>query len=131
MDSNLLASQVTLGAVLSWGLQVLKNSKWFPVLQENSARIVKVLFSVVTSLGAVTGLSFAYNATAHTLLIGNLSWAMVLPSLWHWLTQFVIQEGWYQAVFNKATVVPVANEEQAAVSVSPATAQKISSATKP
>ena len=125
MDSNLLASQVTLGAVLSWALQVIKNSKYFPALQEDSARVVKVIFSMATSLGAITGLSFAYNATAHTLLIGNLTWSMVLPALWHWLTQFVIQEGWYQAVFNKATIVPVANQEQAAVAVSPATAQKM------
>lgn len=125
MDSNLLASQVTLGAVFAWLLQLAKRTSWFPVLQEDSARVVKVLFSAVTSLGAITGLSFAYNATAHTLMIGNLSWAMVLPSLWHWLTQFIIQEGWYQAVFNKATIVPVANQEQAAVAVSPAAAQKI------
>ena len=109
MDSlNLLTSQVTVGAVLSYALQVFKKASWFPVLQEDSAKAVKIFFAAVTSLCGVTGLTYVVDPTAHTLLIQNFSWALVGPALWHWLSQFVMQEGWYQAVFNKTTVAPPA-----------------------
>ena len=105
MDStSLVVSQLTVGALLSYSLQVFKNASWFPILQEDSAKAVKIFFAVITSLCGATGLSYAYDPTAHTLLIQNFSWALVGPALWHWLTQFVMQEGWYQAVFNKTTV---------------------------
>jgi len=102
MDVNqLVVSQVTLGAVSSWVLQALKKASWFPVLNESSTTMLKYFWAAVTSLLAITGLSYVYDPAAHTLLIQNFSLTLVLNAAWHWLTQFVMQEGWYQAVFNK------------------------------
>ncbi len=99
--STLVVSQITLGAVASWVLQALKNSSWFPLLSEESSKVAKIAWGVVASICAITGLTYVYDATAHTLLIQNFGLGLVANAVWHWLTQFVMQEGWYQVVFNK------------------------------
>lgn len=105
MDStSILVSQITLGAVSSWLLQVLKKASWFPILQEDSEKFIKVLWSIITSACAITGLSYTYDPTAHTLLITNFSFALVLHAGWSWLTQFVMQEGWYQVAFKPKAI---------------------------
>jgi hypothetical protein len=96
MDNSSVAflSQLTLAAVSHQLLVVLQKSKWFPLLQEDSGKVVKVLFRLITSACAITGLSYHYDSTAHTLLIQNFSLMMVLTASWHWLTQYTLQEGW-------------------------------------
>ena len=103
--SQLVVSQLTLGAVASWVLEALKKASWFPVLSDESTKVAKVFWAALTSLLAVTGLSYVYDPTAHTLLIQGFSLTLVANAVWHWLTQFVMQEGWYQAVFNKPAAV--------------------------
>jgi len=107
-------SQIVLGAVFSYLLQMLKKVSWFPILTEESAKAIKIFFASLTSLCAVTGLTYVYNPIAHTVLISNFSLALVGHAVWQWATQFVMQEGWYQLVFNKpkallipATTLPV------------------------
>ncbi len=98
-------SQIVLGAVFSYLLQILKKVSWFPILTEESAKAVKVFFAALTSVCAVTGLTYVYSPTAHTVLISNFSLALVGHALWQWATQFVMQEGWYQLVFNKPKLI--------------------------
>lgn len=104
MDSGtLLTSQITLGAVFSYLLQILKGASWFPVLTEDSAKFVKLLFGVITSALAITGLTYVFDPVAHTVLVNNVSFALIGHAIWQWLTQFVMQEGWYQVVLKKTT----------------------------
>lgn len=101
-NSSLLVSQITLGAVAAWGLEKLKGASWFPLLHEESAKAIKILAAVVTSICAITGLSYVWDPVAHTILIQNVSLASIGAASWHWLTQFVMQEGWYQGIIQKA-----------------------------
>lgn len=106
-----LESQVVLGAVFSYLLQILKKVSWFPILTAESAKAVKVFFAMLTSLCAVTGLTYVFDPVAHTVLISNFSLALVGHAIWQWATQFVMQEGWYQLVFNKpkALLIPASS----------------------
>jgi hypothetical protein len=101
--SSLVVSQLTLGAVFSWLLEALKNAKWFPILQQDGTKVANTLAGVISSIVAITGLTYVYDPTAHTLLIQNFGLALVGNAVWHWLTQFVMQQGWYEVVFNKVT----------------------------
>jgi len=98
--SSVILSQVTLGAVFSYAIQVLKNAKWFPVLQQDGTKIANIVASIIASGAAITGLTYVHDPVAHTLLITNFSWALVGTSVWHWLTQYVIQHGWYKIAFD-------------------------------
>ena len=106
--SNLAVSQITLGAVMSWILQALKNAKWFPILQQDGTKVANIIAAIISSGVAITGLTYVYDPQAHTLLIQNFGLALVANAVWHWLTQYVMQEGWYQVMFNKveSTVTP-------------------------
>lgn len=106
MESNLVVSQIALAAVSSFALQKLKAASWFPVLTEDSAKVIKVLWGLITSLCAITGISYNYDPVAHTLLIANLSLTAITHGLWNWFSQFVLQEGWYQAVQKQAPALP-------------------------
>jgi hypothetical protein len=99
---SLLGSQITIGAVTSYFLQVLKNAKWFPVMKQDGTRVVNILVSLVASAAAITGISYKYSSTDHTLLLTNVSWMMVLTAAYHWLSQYVIQHGWYKLAFSGA-----------------------------
>lgn len=108
MDSvSVFTSQITLGAVFSWLLQVLKGASWFPILTQDSEKFVKVLFGMITSACAITGLTYVFDPAAHTLVISNFSLALVGHAAWQWLTQFVFQEGWYQLAYKKVAVARV------------------------
>lgn len=98
-------SQIAVAAIFSYLLQTLKRVSWFPILTEDSAKAVKVFFAALTSVCAATGLTYVYNPTAHTVLISNFSLVLVGHALWQWVTQFVVQEGWYQLVFNKPKLI--------------------------
>ena len=102
MDGTSIAlSQITLGAIASWVLERLKSAKWFPLLTEESDKLVKVFAAALTSFLAITGLSYVYDPVAHTLLIQNFGLSAIGAAAWHWVTQFIMQEAWYQNIFNK------------------------------
>jgi hypothetical protein len=124
MDTTtLVVNQLTLGAIASWVLQALKNASWFPWLKQEGTDTANKIAALITSLLAVTGLTYVYDPTAHTLLIQNFSLALVANAVWHWLTQYVMQQGWYEAVFNRVKPTPAQLVQQKSIppdAVSPA-----------
>jgi hypothetical protein len=107
MVSSVEITQITAAGVASYGLQVLKNSKWWPFLTEESSTLVKRLYSIATAIGVHTGIGAVWNHGAppegyqYQLIINIPSLAAMAVTVWHWIQQFVMQEGWYQVAFNK------------------------------
>ena len=107
MDANVVMTEFTSGAVAVWAIEQLKKAKWFPLLQAEGQKIAKRFLSVVAAIGIHTSISYVWNPGEHpgwhTLVI-NIPPAMVVATeLYHWLGQYVIQESYYQVVYNKAT----------------------------
>lgn len=107
MDANIAVTQFTSAAVAVWAIQQLKNASWFPWLKNQGQVIAKRLVSVATAIGIHTGISYVWNtgevSGSHVLIITIPPLAVILVTVWHWLGQFVLQEGWYQAIYNKTS----------------------------
>ncbi len=82
-------------------MQYLKNAKWFPWAQATEAKLANRIVAIIVALFAATGIGHVWDPTAHTLLFTNLTVVGVATSLWHWFSQFVMQETVYQATANK------------------------------
>ena len=63
------------------------------------------MYSVAIAIGIHTGISHVWNpgtaAGAGTLILVFPGWSVMAVEAWHWLCQYVMQEGWYRTVFNK------------------------------
>ena len=110
MDANIAVTQFTAAGVAVWAIQKLKTSAWFPLLQENGQRWVKRIVSIATAIGVHTGIGFVWNPgttpeVAHVLLINIPPASVIVVTIWHWISQFVMQEGWYQVAFNRISLV--------------------------
>lgn len=108
MDANIAVTQITAAAVAAWGIQKLKESPYFPWISHTTSKWRARGASMISAIGIHTGISHVWAPEAATggyILILHLPpiWDMVV-TLWHWLGQYVMQEGWYQAAFNKVTI---------------------------
>ena len=104
--SNLPLDEFASGASLVWLLQILK--RFFPWLEGIEGWITRII-SIVWAFVSTLLVSWEWDTTAG----GNHSLTLVLPTLaavwtflFHWLTQFAIQEGVYQATVNRAPWMP-------------------------
>lgn len=110
MDANIAVTQFTAAGVAVWAIQQLKTSKWFPLLQENGQKWLKRIVSIATAIGIHTGISAVWNqgqppvGYQYQLIINIPSMAVILVTVWHWISQYVMQEGWYQVAFNRVTL---------------------------
>lgn len=110
MDANIAVTQFTAAGVAVWIIQKLKTSPYFPVLQEKSATWIKRLASIATAIGVHTGVAAVWNQGTppsgyqYQLIINIPSVTVIMVTVWHWLGQYVMQEGWYQVAFNKVTL---------------------------
>lgn len=109
MDANIAVTQFTAAGVAVWAIQKLKTSNYFPLLEEKSQTWVKRLASIGTAIGVHTGIGFVWNAgttpeVAHVLIINIPPWSVIAVTAWHYISQFVMQEGWYQVAFNKVSL---------------------------
>ena len=131
---NELGSQITLAAVASTALEWLKRSKYFPLLTMETSKLNRMV-AIVLSFAGAAGVSATYDSSAHTLLIAGLDWHSISHFAWTWLSQFVIQHGYFSAVVKQPDTVPTISAEgqgQAVVSVSPAAAgAKVEDTKKP
>jgi hypothetical protein len=113
MDSNVVVTQITAAAIAAYGIQKLKNSPLFPLLSERSATWVKRGYSIVAAIGIHTGVGAIWNPAlpnglaggdGYNLLIHIPPVIVVITTVWHWICQFVLQEGWYQMAVNKLSI---------------------------
>lgn len=121
--NDIITTHLALGALISYGLQILKNSGWFPWLAEHTTtlnRSLSALAAFLSSVGIVaasTGhLSWETGSTI-TFTIPSLSvlWQTALSTLGQW----VIQEGVYKGLVQPATVKEVAAVAPSAVMKKP------------
>jgi len=87
-------------------MQYLKNAKWFPWAQQMGTKYANRALAIVVSLFGATGIHYAWDPQAHTLLLMNLTFWGIANSLWHWGQQFILQEFMYQASVNNRTQFP-------------------------
>jgi hypothetical protein len=118
MDSLALqgALQLAFGAMAPFVLQWLKNAKWFPFLNQWSARWWKVLVSGIVALCTALGLSYSFDPVVGRLIIDGLTWTNVAHSLLAFALSFGAQQAMYSGVIkplagggpaNPARFVPV------------------------
>jgi hypothetical protein len=107
LDANIAVTQFTAAGIAAYGIQVLKKSKWWPLLSEQSSTWIKRLYSIVTAIGVHTGIGAVWNQGAppvgykYQLILNIPAFSVIVVTVWHWISQFVMQEGWYQVAFNK------------------------------
>lgn len=90
-------------------VQKLKAAKWFPWAQQiGTAGANRVIAAIIALFGA-TGVTYVWNAQAHSLLLSGLSLVGIGTALWHWFNQFVAQEVMYQTTVNKPSQ-PIADK---------------------
>lgn len=110
---NVLATQVTVGVIASGFLQYLKTRQWLPFINKNSAGINHAILLVTSAAGAM-GISFAWNASAHSLVISGLTVSGIVGGLWIWAKQWSVQFLVHRGVFGPVAVNgvrPVANPD--------------------
>jgi len=86
---NVLATQVTAGAIIAWVTNWLKQSKYFPwITQETKA--ISTMVAVVLSAAAALGVNVAWNGADHTLIISGLTLYGILGAAWALAKQYVM-----------------------------------------
>src|SRR5262245_20842869 len=105
---NELGNQVGLGIIIAYLLQGLKQSAWFPFLNEHNTKRYKVALGGVAAFLATIGIHYAfdYNAT------GNGVVTIVLPTgaefghaIVDFAKQWAFQQGAYDSMVNKQITV--------------------------
>jgi hypothetical protein len=113
MDANIVLTQFTSSATAVWAIQQLKNTRYFPWLHAEGQIVAKRLLSIASAIAIHTSISYVWNPGTqpgwHALVITIPPLSVIAVEMFHWLGQYVIQESFYQVVYNKpAAVVPVA-----------------------
>lgn len=102
MDSNVILSTGSTAILCSMLLQWLKNTKLIPFLGTDANYEKANLFASAIIAGiASLGIQFAFDwDTGKYAITGDV--ATLAHGLWHWVTQFAVQHGFY-----KGAIVPV------------------------
>jgi hypothetical protein len=111
-SASVLFSHFTSAALVVWLIQVLKNAKWFPWLQNEGQIWTKRLVSIAGALAAHTGINYAWHSLAaasggYQLIVTIPPLQIVLQFVWRWAGQYALQHGYYSMVYDKQAPVPV------------------------
>lgn len=103
MDQQMIgyAVQVVFAALMSFVLQGLKNWKWFPFLNEWSAKWWKVAVSAIVAGASAAGISFQFDPVIGQLVITGLTWAAVGHALLAFAVSFATQHVSYEGMAKK------------------------------
>jgi hypothetical protein len=102
-DSNVLATQLTMGVIASGVLQFLKSRTWIPWFNKNSAGL-NHLFMLLTSAAGAIGVNAVWNGSEHSLTITGLSLVGIGTGLWIWAKQWTVQFLVHRGVFGPVAV---------------------------
>jgi len=105
IDSNtsLGLTHFTSAAIVVYLMNVLKNAKWFPLLQKDWTVACR-LFSVAVAFFVSIGIHYQLSSTGgggHQLVLQIPSLATLALGFWHWLNQYAMQETVYQVTKSK------------------------------
>lgn len=96
-----LSTNVAVAAVITFFIQQLKQSRFFPWITAETVKINRVVAIILSGL-ATLGVHFVCSKTDHSCTVTWVDWTTVAVGLWHWLVQFVVTHGWYKATTSKA-----------------------------
>lgn len=105
--SNPVMTQVTLSAIVVAGMQWLKNSKWFPLLTAESAKVNRVV-AALAAAGAAVGVHMVWahpTDGTYVLTFSGLTLMGVLSGAWAWLKSFALQEMMFRATVKPEALV--------------------------
>lgn len=112
MDANVVVTQIGSTAIFVWAYQKLKLSPYFPVITEKTAKWAKIAVSAVAAFFIHGGIGYVWDphldANGNRQLVLSIpAYSVIALNLWHTLCQYIFQESWYQAFYNKfGMVVP-------------------------
>lgn len=92
--------QLTVSAVIVFGLQILKKSEWFPWITHQTDKTNRLLAVGLAGLAAI-GIHFSFDTVAGVLTISGLKLGTILNGGWAWLQSFATQEFVYRASAKK------------------------------
>jgi hypothetical protein len=99
---NKLQTQIVVAMAMSYVLQWLKRSKYFPLLTERSDRIIKVVWSALVAAGGAVAVTFAFDPTLGQLTVTGLDWTHMWHGFVAFLTSMLSQEAAYRTMIKKA-----------------------------
>lgn len=105
------SSVITLSAMIAYGVQWAKKSKWFPWLSDHTANLNHFVAAGL-SLAASWGVHTHFDKEAHVLSISGLCLLCVLHGAWDWSKQYIATRLIYDGVVSKAQAVPVTIESK-------------------
>lgn len=90
-----LSTQVAVAAVISWLLQKIKGSSWFPFITAETEKINRIAAVVLSGLGTL-GIVLACSSVERKCTLTWPDAATLAAGLWQWFTQFAILHGWWK-----------------------------------
>jgi len=91
-----LQIQTIVAWLATYAIQWAKHAPWFPVMEENATRFVKVVFSSIVAAGSALAVTFSFDPTLGRLTIDGLTWANVAGGLWAFLWSLFVQHSSYR-----------------------------------
>lgn len=112
----MILDQAGYALFFSFLIQWMKNTKWFPVISADTAKLNRVLAVVASGITAF-GIHHTFDASAGTLTITGLTLAGIYHGGWQWLRSYMVQEITYQKLVKEpapaATPVMAASKPSA------------------
>jgi len=68
-----MQTQIVIGVLASYVLEMLKRAAWFPTLTENSTKFIKQFFSVVVAACSALAITYSYDPALGRLIIDGLT----------------------------------------------------------
>lgn len=90
-----LQIQTIVAWVASYLIEFLKHQAWFPVLEANATKFVKIVFSALVAAGSALAITFSFDPTLGRLTIDGLTWTHMMSGLGAFLWSLFMQHGYY------------------------------------
>jgi hypothetical protein len=96
MQPSLGLSEFTTSAVVVYIINTIKSTGWFMKLKSWLPQAERVASALLAAL-STAGLQWQWTPETHTLVIANLTLAVVGLGVWHWVQHYVLQETIFRA----------------------------------
>lgn len=112
---DLVATQVTVSALIVYALQWIKRSSWVPWITEHTKALNRWIAALVAAAAAI-GIHTEFDATAGTLVITGLTLAGIAHGLFEWARSWIFQQMIYDGVIARDTAERLAEKQRGSVS---------------
>lgn len=112
-SSAVVPTQISAAMAAGYILWLLQKAQNLPWVSQTTTKLNFIL-RLIAAGGATLGISIAWQPDAHQLVIGNLTFAVVLHGLWHWFTQYAATHG-FEKILNVIPSTAVASGSTAEV----------------